>query len=292
MSPNISAGYGRSVAFALTGVFLLSFEALILRSVGADVWTVIWWRGVLLSFAVLGVSSIFNRPALNPLAIAFPAVIAIISFAGTVFTFVGAVNLTTTANTLVIASAAPALAAVLSWLVLGERPSRATWLAVTVLFLGIGLIFSGSLSTSHLAGDLFALAYAVWLASYFVALRSCRDGELFPVVAYGGMLSAVLAAPMASPLAVSFGDLGLLAALGILILPASILLLAFGTRHLPAPDVVLIMMLEAILGPLWVWMGLGEVPGAYTVAGGAVILLTVVARARAEGANRRALGVG
>jgi drug/metabolite transporter (DMT)-like permease len=54
------------------------------------------------------------------------------------------------------------------------------------------------------------------------------------------------------------------------------MLLSFGTRHLPAPDVTLIMMLEMLLGPLWVWLAMGETPGPATVAGGALILLTVV----------------
>jgi drug/metabolite transporter (DMT)-like permease len=282
-----SSSYGRGLALALAGVVLISFEALILRLVGVDVWTLIFWRGLMLSIAVPIALFALNRTVIDPRALPFPAIIAIISSAGCVFTFVGAVKLTTAANTLVIASASPAFAALFSWLVLGERLSRATAVAVTALFGAVAMIVSGSLSTDHLAGDFFALAYAAWLAGYFVALRSCRDGDLFCVVALGGLLSAILAAPMASPLSVTVTDLGFLLGLGALILPVSTLLLAFGTRYLPAPDIVLIMMLEAVLGPLWVWMILNEVPSGYTIMGGAVILATVTIHARAEMANGR-----
>jgi drug/metabolite transporter (DMT)-like permease len=190
----------------------------------------------------------------------------------------------------VIASAAPAFAAYFSWLFLGERISRSTWLAAGSLFVGLAVVLSGSLTTGNIVGDVFALAYAVWLANYFVALRSCSSDSLFPIVACGGILSALLAAPMASPLSITPGDLALLAGLGVLILPLSILLLAFGTRYIPAPDVVMIMMLEAVLGPLWVWLVLGEVPSPYTVAGGGVILITIVIHAHAELSERKPVG--
>jgi drug/metabolite transporter (DMT)-like permease len=54
------------------------------------------------------------------------------------------------------------------------------------------------------------------------------------------------------------------------------MLLSFGTKHLPAPDVTLIMMLEMLLGPLWVWLALSEAPATATVAGGILIVFTVV----------------
>jgi drug/metabolite transporter (DMT)-like permease len=85
----------------------------------------------------------------------------------------------------------------------------------------------------------------------------------------------MLAWPLATPSAVSVDDIGLLLLLGVIVVPASTMLLSFGTKHLPAPDVTLIMMLEMLLGPLWVWLALRETPGPATVAGGFVIVLTV-----------------
>jgi drug/metabolite transporter (DMT)-like permease len=151
------------------------------------------------------------------------------------------------------------------------------------------IVFSGSLSGGNIVGDIFALAYAIWLANYFVALRSSSGESLFPIVAGGGLLSAILAAPMASPLSITPSDFALMAGLGVLLLPTSIMFLAFGTRYIPAPDVVMIMMLEAVLGPLWVWLMLAEIPSHYTVAGGGVILVTIVAHAHVELSAQRSV---
>jgi drug/metabolite transporter (DMT)-like permease len=201
---------------------------------------------------------------------------AIVAFAAAIFSFVTAINATTVANTLVIASAAPLFAALQSWLFLQERTARTTWVAVIILFAGIAIIFSGSVRTSFIFGDLFALAYAGCLAAYYVALRRCPDDHLLSIVTCGGLLSGLLAWPLATPGAVAPTDFWLLLALGVVVVPASTVLLSLGTRYIPAPHVTLIMMLEMILGPLWVWLALSEIPDYTTVFGGVLILMTVV----------------
>jgi drug/metabolite transporter (DMT)-like permease len=269
-------GYGRGVGLALGGTILVSFETLLLRLLHLDIWTVIWWRGALLG-ATCTLAAALTSSSLRQLRqLGVAGSIAIAAFAASVFSFISAINGTTVANTLVIASAAPLFAALLSWIFLRERVPRATWVAVTLLFVGIAIIFSGSVRTSLIVGDLFALLYAGCLAAYYVALRHCAPGHLLLVVAAGGLLSGLLTWPLATPTAVTPDDIWLVLALGVVVVPASTMLLSFGTRHLPAPDVTLIMMLEMLLGPLWVWLALGETPGRATIAGGVLILLTVV----------------
>jgi drug/metabolite transporter (DMT)-like permease len=272
----VTRDYGRGVGLVLAGTVFVSFETLLLRLLHLDIWTVIWWRGALLGItcAVAAVATGASLRQLRQLGVA--GLIAIVAFAVSVFSFISAINGTTVANTLVIASAAPLFAALLSWIFLRERVLPATWMAVAVLLLGIAVIFSGSVRTSLIAGDLCALLYAGCLAAYYVALRRCAPGHLLLVVAAGGLLSGLLAWPLAAPTAVAPHNIWLLLALGVIVVPASTILLSFGTRYLPAPDVTLIMMLEVLLGPLWVWLALEEIPRPATVAGGSLILLTVV----------------
>jgi drug/metabolite transporter (DMT)-like permease len=40
------------------------------------------------------------------------------------------------------------------------------------------------------------------------------------------------------------------------------------------------MLTEVVLAPLWVWLGVGEVPGAATLAGGALVLAAVLTQTR------------
>jgi drug/metabolite transporter (DMT)-like permease len=278
-------GYRRGLLLTVSGTVLVSFEALFLRLVNADIWTVIWWRGLLLGVTTLAVLLVTGG-ALQIRRLGVPGSAAILAFAAAVFFFVTAINTTTVANTLVIASAAPLFAALQSWLFLQERTARATWAAIVVLFAGIAIIFSGSQRTSFVFGDLSALAYAGCLAAYYVALRRCPDDNLLSIVACGGLLSGLLALPLATPTAVAPSDFWLLLALGVVVVPASTMLLSLGTRYIPAPHVTLIMMLEMILGPLWVWFALGEIPGYTTVLGGVLILMTVVGHSYVAAAKR------
>ena len=62
---------------------------------------------------------------------------------------------------------------------------------------------------------------------------------------------------------------------GAVILPGAAGLLMLGPRYLPAPEVSMITLLEVILGPLLVWVVIGENPGQMTLIGGAVIIVTV-----------------
>ena len=53
-------------------------------------------------------------------------------------------------------------------------------------------------------------------------------------------------------------------------------MIGLAPRFLPAPEVSLILRLEALLAPLWVWLVLGEVPSRETLVGGSIILTTLV----------------
>ena len=86
----------------------------------------------------------------------------------------------------------------------------------------------------------------------------------------------VCAAPFASTSEVGRKDLALLAGLGVTQIGLGLIFLTIGARLIPAAEVALITLLEIVLGPLWVWIALGEQPSATTLAGGAVVLAAVV----------------
>lgn len=285
-SPVLSSAAVRGLIVSISGAVLISFETLLLRLVTADIWTVIWWRGVLLGATVLLYTILSSRSARSLRLHHRAEGVAVLAFAAAVFCFVSALQQTTVANTLVIGSAAPFVATILSWVFLRERPPAATWVVVILLVAGLFIIFFDHLRTDHLIGDVSALGYALCLGAYFVALKRCRSEAFLPILGYGGLLSAGLAWPLASPAAISGSDLEFLVILGVLVVPLATMLLARGTQHLAAPDVTLILMLETILGPLWVWLALGEIPDDATFAGGALIVATVVGHAYAT-TNRK-----
>ena len=64
--------------------------------------------------------------------------------------------------------------------------------------------------------------------------------------------------------------------LGLLVVPIGFALITLSPRYISAPEIGLIMLLEAILGPIWVWMVLNEFPSIETILGGVIIVVTLI----------------
>ena len=262
---------------AVVGIIVLSPDGLILRLIDADRWTVIYWRGLLPAIALstfLVLQYGRDVPA-QFCAIGMAGLVVATLFVGATILFVCAITATTVANTLVIISATPLFAAVLSRLFLGEAVLRRTWIAAIAVLVGITVVFAGSLGSGALLGDLCAVGAACCMAGKFVVIRHARAVNMIPAVALSGFLAAVVTTPVAAPFAIGAQDLALLLLLGLVIVPVSIVLITLAPRYLPAPEVSLIMLLEAILGPLWVWLVLTEVPSRETLFGGTLIVATL-----------------
>lgn len=191
--------------------------------------------------------------------------------------FVIALSLTTTASTLVVMSIGPLLTALLALIFLKEKISPGTWLATGTAAAGIAWMFHDGFQAGQTAGMLVALLLPFAAAANVVTLRaSAARVDLIPAVMLGGALSCLIALPLALPFNGSAKDLLLLAFLGIFQLGLPCMLLVIASRTLPAPEIALLGLLEVVLGPIWAWLGAGEVPGQATLVGGAVVLLALV----------------
>jgi drug/metabolite transporter (DMT)-like permease len=113
------------------------------------------------------------------------------------------------------------------------------------------------------------------LGTCFALTRRYRERYVVPAMALSGVFSALLVLPVASPLSVASSDVAALGVMGLVVLPLSFGLIFLGPRYIPAPEVSLVLLLEAVLGPYWVWLALGEEPSARTLVGGSVVLATL-----------------
>jgi drug/metabolite transporter (DMT)-like permease len=192
--------------------------------------------------------------------------------------FVIALSMTTTANTLVTMSISPLLTALCAWLLLSDPIPPRAWVAAAAASAGIAWMFASSMDdTGHVGGMLVALLVPLASALNLVALRASHARvDLVPAVMLGGLLSALVALPLALPFSASPRDLLLLALLGVFQLGLPCMLLVVASRHLLAPELALLGLLEVVLGPLWAWLGAGEVPARATLLGGAVVLAALI----------------
>lgn len=260
-------------------VVVLSPDALILRLLEADRWTVIFWRGLFMgSTLLLVLAMVYGRLLPGMIRVMGGAgLLAASIFTVSIICFVSAISLTSAANVLVIIAASPLFSALFTRIFLKESVPVRTWVAVVFGFAGIVLIFAGSLGGGTLLGDLLAAATAMLLGAEFVTLRYARGVNMLPSMAMSGLMVACVVLPWAAPASVSSHDFGLLILLGVFILPTAFGLITLAPKHIPAAEVSLIMLLETVLGPIWVWWFLSEVPTKETLIGGAVILSTLAA---------------
>ena len=189
--------------------------------------------------------------------------------------FVAAVQTTTVANTLSIAAAVPAVAAVLAFLLLRERTGWSTWLAIAVSLLGVCIIVAEDAGGASLLGNSFATLSALIFALYIITLRLARRDEVLETLCLSGLLGAIVMLPFSDLGMVDARSLAIVGLQGLLLLPVGFSLYIAGTRHLLAAHIALIGLLEPVLGPVWAWAVLGEVPSQLAFLGATIVLLAV-----------------
>lgn len=272
------------VALVALGVAVLSPDSLLVRLIQTDAGTLLFWRGLLTALSLgLMVQAGHGRASLNAAhQIGRPGLLAGALFGGSSICFTLSVLNTLVAHTLIILATAPLWAAAFSRIFLQETVTWRTWAAIAGCILGIGVTVSGSHDggaafSSVQGGDLLALLTAFLVAGHWTTLRRVGARDKRPALALGGLIAAGLALPFAQPLAVPPLSALYLGLLGLGVIPVAFALMAAGTRYLPSAEVAMMLLLETVLGTLWVWLALGERPGPLTFLGGAIVIATLIA---------------
>lgn len=237
----------------------------------------VFWRSFF-AFAFVALALLVMRR--NPLKMGWPGVVSSALWAVMFTAFMIALTLTSTANTLVVMSVSPLLTALLARVFLSDPVPVGTWLAVGAAAAAIAWMFGSDL-TAHTARDLtgmlIALSIPIASAINVIMLRSAgAELDLRGAVMVGGAISCLIALPLALPLQATGKDVAMLAFLGVFQLGLPCVLLVMASRVLLAPEIAIIGLLEVVLGPLWAWLGAGEVPARATVTGGLILLAAVV----------------
>ncbi|MDJ0608551.1 MAG: DMT family transporter [Kiloniellales bacterium] len=268
----------KGLAIVSLGVLLITPDTLLVRLAAMEPWSLLVWRSFLVALGLfLLIALIWRRRA--------PAAILSIGRTGGVITlFYAAVNVlfvlalanTTVANVLIIVSAAPFFAALTSRIFLGEAIAGHTWIAILAALGGIAILTSDNLGSGALLGDLLALACAIMFGCKFTLVRHAREINMIPAAALSGLVSGGIALA-AGPVVVlpSQDQLAVLVIMALVLLPVGIALMTIGPRYLPAPEVSLLILLEAVLGPIWVWLVIGEEPSRAALLGGAIVVSTL-----------------
>lgn len=274
----VSAG-DRRKGFLITflGVMWLSPDALVLRLINADAFSIVAFRGAL-SCVTLGAFLLWRddgRSVAKLRAGGWRMVVIASMYALNSALFVFAIEASSVADVLVILAATPLVAAGLGWLILREVPSRLTSLAIGLGGIGVAISAVGGVSGGSALGIAAAVMTTILLAGQFTMLRKWPQVDNVAAVFVGSILMALVGVTIGDPWSLEGASLIWAIILGLCLTPIAFTLVTVGPRYLSSAEVSLMMLLETAFGPLWVWLVLSEEPPISALIGGAVIVAAV-----------------
>lgn len=272
---------------AALGVVVLSPDALMIKILNVDLWSLVFYRNVFLAIFVLAVYFVRRRSAISDVDGGLGGHSDLVGAGGlagalyglSAICFVLAVRQTTAANAVVILGALPMTAAVMRRVFLKQSTPWRTWVAAVSVMTALAYLGAAEFGKADLWGVVAACGAMLFYSGHVTILSARPQLDRVAVLGVGAALAAVLAVLMATNLAVSLvltpTQLGLLAVLGVVVVGGAHMAFGMATRILSGPEVALVILLEMVLGPFWVWLALGEVPAQATVLAGAVIAISV-----------------
>jgi len=195
----------RAIAFMVVAATCWSSGGLLVRALSiANAWEIVFWRSLFMALFVAGVLIVLHgrRMPQAVRAVGRPGLISGLFLAGTFFFFIGSLTRTTVANTFVLMSVSPFLAAIAGRIFLREEAPPRTWIAMAIAFAGIVVMFADSLDSGHLSGNLLALGVSCCFAGQVTVLRKYHAHvDMLPQVMIAGLFSLVVALALAPPFA-------------------------------------------------------------------------------------------
>lgn len=271
------------MALVLLGATLMSFAALFVRQLDTvDGFQILAYRGVSQGVMVLVVACVIRR--ISPVAFLgsldrtdwMAGIAMAFAFSFYIFSLLN----TSVASTLFILSIAPVFAALMSWFWIGEKPTTVTWISMLLALLGVLVMVGAGLELGRTAGNLYAVVSAVSFAFMLVLARRSGKSDLLG----GNFLGATLAMAAMGGIAllvsdgglrVSMRDLLLMLCMGAFTIGLGIAFVAWAAPSLPSAEVSLLVLIESVLSPLWVWIFVGESMSVYEISGGGLLILAV-----------------
>jgi len=210
---------------------------------------------------------------------AIGAIGLVIAFAGGIF----ALQSTTVANALFLYATAPFFAAILGWVFLREPVRMATWIAIVFASLGMVIMLWDGLAVGELAGNAAAVLSAIGFAVFTISLRWGKLEEMLPTVFLAGVFtffaSLMMCKLLSQPIILSRWDTAVSMVMGVFQLGLGLSIYTFGSKVVPAAKLALLSMTEVLLGPIWVWIFIGELAGVWTFAGGTILMAAIAGNA-------------
>lgn len=275
LKPQVHSPRAVGVILVVISAIVFSSAGIFTNGVSSTAWSIIFWRGL----AAAGFTALYmllRGVLVQELKLfTYPALLITVMMSLGTMAFIPAFKLSSVANVAIVYSACPFVAALLAWLFIGERPTKAVLIASCFAFVGMLIVFLSSASVGGGIGELLALFMTIMMAGAMVGYRKWPN----TTVALPAVLSSLFLLPVAlmfgEPMQAESSELPILVVFGLVFALASITLLE-GARRLPSAETALLSLLETPLAPILAFFILREVSSASAIVGGVIIFLAVV----------------
>ena len=261
------------------GALSLSFGGLIVKSFeGATLWQILFWRSLFFSLTVLTFLIITYKSKVlksfydSGLPGFIGGLILSIGFCGYVF----AMYNTTVANTNFIISLQILFLAIFGFFFLKEKINLITLISLILAMSGVLLMVGNSLSPGELSGNLAAFTMPITFAVLIMVVRKFPSVDMVPAQFIAGISSCLIGLSLSPTIMISPHDIFLGFLAGFFQIGFGFIFITIGARTTPSAMVGIIMLSESVLGPIWAFLFVNEIPSLYGLIGGAIILFAVL----------------
>jgi len=264
------------------GALCLSFGGIIVKSFeGANEWQILFWRQFFFSITVIvylifvykkNFFKVFYKSGI-------PGFIAGLFLSIGFSAYVFAMYYTTVANTLFIITTETIFLAFFGYIFLKEKINLITFISILLGMSGVLLIVGSSLSIQsgdQILGNIVAFLMPISFAILIIIVRKYPDIDMVPAQFSAGVFAALIGYFVAGKLSISLHDLFLSFLAGFFQIGFGFILITIGSRTTPAAVVGVLMLTEAVFGPIWAWIFVNEIPPASVITGGGIIIFAIL----------------
>ena len=260
------------------GACFLSFGGLIVKSFeGSTLWQILFWRQffflIIVTFFLVYLykSKIFKTIYVSGIPGLIGGIILGLGFSSYVF----AMYNTTVANANFIIQTQFIFLAIFGYFFLNERISTITLISIILAFSGIIMLTGDNLTSGQTIGNIVAFVMPLSFAVLILVVRKFPNVDMLPLQLTAGLFAMLIGFFLSPTIFVSSKDIFLGFIAGFFQVGIGFILITIGARNTPSAIVGILMLTEAVLGPMWAWLFLNEKPPIVVIFGGSVIILAV-----------------
>ena len=186
---------------------------------------------------------------------------------------------TTVANTLFIITTETIFLAFFGYIFLKEKISLITFISILLGMSGVLLIVGSSLSiqsSEQFFGNIVAFIMPISFAILIIIIRKYPNVDMVPSQFTAGIFAALIGYLVSTKLSISNHDLFLAFLAGVFQIGFGFILITIGSRTTPAAVVGVLMLTEAVFGPIWAWLFINEIPPISVILGGGIIIFAIL----------------